>query len=59
MTLFFFSFPRGPRGRRIRGKGYVGEGEVGLEYLELQLILVFLLEPKRQEDGEDGGMLLG
>lgn len=30
LTLFF-CFPRGPRGRRIRGKGYVGEGEVGLE----------------------------
>lgn len=25
----------------------------------IDLILVFLLEPKRQEDGEDGGMLLG
>lgn len=30
-----------------------------MKYLELQLILVFLLEPKRLENGEDGGMLLG
>lgn len=58
MTLSFFP-PRGPRGRRIRGKGYVGEGEVGLELPRVDLILVFLLEPKRLEDGEDGGMLLG